>query len=337
MGFRLTIMEIVIRAGLHFSGAIIERGEGEEVAQMRMAWDFLKDWNLRGVPHAKDQNRIVLVVEEQTNARVTATRSEILAFGVGYEAATRIYQIPANQWETSEGLSTHDLQAFNAQGSLIRVELRGRLNRQHLGSAVSQVHDKFAQGDFNNAAGIIFFPRTTNAARTADMLILDPLGTREPEPQTARFRILLRHYAPFFYYQGGIVRHFGERMRALSLGPEQDLQLYLKHGDEELSGSSFKAGRVGFDWAGVRYVGTVWEDMHWPEWLVGIGVPGGGAFFWGIRKDIIEALRSGDLQHVADIDDEQEVFKTDRGIVAVLSDGMVLIWAPSADELILDV
>ncbi|MGO9339502.1 MAG: hypothetical protein ACLPY1_18540 [Terracidiphilus sp.] len=332
----LTIMEIVVRAGMHFTGGIIDRGEGSEIAQIRAAWDFLKDWNLRAEPHATSRLRNVLVVEDQQNARITATRSEILAFGIGVEVASRIYQIPYSQWEGSPGLSLHDIQAYDWQNSLVLVELRGRINRQHLRSAINEIYDKFEEGDFSKAAGIIVFPRTKNTSRTADIMIVDPLGKREPEGQSARFRILLRHYAPFFYYQGGVVRQFGERMRDLSYSDETTFRHYLTNGDPLLSLPTTKAGRVSFTWNETRYVGTIWEGVHWPKWLVGMEEPSeGGAFFWGLRRDVIKDIRSGNLERLADLNERPETFRLERRIVVVLPDGIALIWAPSKEELAL--
>jgi hypothetical protein len=162
------------------------------------------DWNLHAEVHALTPTRAVLVVDEQPNSRLSVTRSEILAFGIGLEVASRIYDIEYALWEGSPGLSLHDIQTFNATGGLIRVELRGRINRQNMTSAVAEVHEKFATGDFSSAAGVIVFPRTTNGSRSAEIMILDPDGDRPNDRASARLRILLRHYAPFFYYTSAL-------------------------------------------------------------------------------------------------------------------------------------
>lgn len=152
-GLSMTVLEILVRAGMHFAG-----GEGFEVAQIRKAWDFLMDWNLHAEVHALTPTRTVVVVDEQPNSRLSATRSEILAFGIGLEVASRIYDIEYAMREGSTGLSLHNIQTFNATGGLIRVELRGRINRQNMTSAVAEAHQKFATGSFSSEAGVHCFP-----------------------------------------------------------------------------------------------------------------------------------------------------------------------------------
>jgi hypothetical protein len=333
-GLSMTVVEIVIRAGMHFAGAVMDRGEGFEVAQIRKAWDFLMDWNLRAEVHATAPTRTVLVVDEQTNARLSATRSEILAFGIGLEVASRIYDIEYSLWEGSPGLSLHDIQTVNDVGGLIRVELRGRINRKSMTTAVTEVHDKFATGNFSSAAGVIVFPRTTNGSRSAEIMILDPDGDRPNDRASARLRILLRHYAPFFYYQGGIVRRFGERMREISLSPDGEFDTYLARGDAILIQSTTRAGRVGFTESGVLYLGTIWEGVYWPEWLTGVQAPStGGFFFWGLRKGIVEAIRDGRLAELIDLHLETKVISETERLIVTLEDGTCLIWAANISDI----
>jgi hypothetical protein len=40
-GLSMTVVEILVRAGMHFAGWVMDRGEGFEVAQIRKAWGFL--------------------------------------------------------------------------------------------------------------------------------------------------------------------------------------------------------------------------------------------------------------------------------------------------------
>jgi hypothetical protein len=333
-GLTMTIVEIVVRAGMHFAGAVMDRGEGFEVAQIRKAWDFLMDWNLRAEAHAFTADRIVLVVDEQENARLSATRSEILAFGIGLEVASRIYDIEYALWEGSPGLSLHDIQTYTAAGGLIEVELRGRINRKGMTSAVEEIYEKFATGNFSNAAGVVVFPRTTNGSRSAEIMIVDPDGDRPTDPASSRLRILLRHYAPFFYYQGGVVRRFGVRMREISLSDEPAFANYLANGDGVLIQNKTRAGRVGFTESGVRYVGTVWDGVYWPDWLTGIKSPAeGGVFFWGLRKGIVDAIRSGKLAELVGLREQHKVISSERHLVVILEDGICLIWAASEADL----
>lgn len=333
-GLSMTVVEIVVRAGMHFAGAVMDRGEGFEVAQIRKAWDFLMDWNLRAEVHATTPTRTVLVVDEQTNARLSATRSEILAFGIGLEVASRIYDIEYSLWEGSPGLSLHDIQTYNDAGGLIQVELRGRINRKSMTTAVAEVYDKFATGNFSSAAGVIVFPRTTNGSRSAEIMILDPDGDRPNERASARLRILLRHYAPFFYYQGGVVRRFGERMREISLSPDGEFEAYLVNGDATLIRSTTRAGRVGFTESGVLYVGTIWEGVYWPEWLTGVRTPSaGGFFFWGLRKGIVEAIRRGRLTELIDLHLDTKVVSETERLIVTLEDGTCLIWAANISNI----
>jgi hypothetical protein len=89
------------------------------------------------------------------------TTYRVLAVGVCLQVAIQMYEIPYRLWEPSPGLDYHDFQSITATGQLVKVEIRGRINRKNIGKAVDQVYQKFESGDFTSAAGVIVFPRRT--------------------------------------------------------------------------------------------------------------------------------------------------------------------------------
>ena len=332
-GISISIAELVARANLHFAGSVGNCPDGEEQLRMRLAWETLRGWQMTAVPHATEQSRIVLVVADQPNSRLAATRSEVLAFAVALEVGIRLYEIPYAFWDATPGLQPYDLAAFDAAGDEVRVEARGRIDRTNLRTAIDQVHQKFALANFSRAAGVIFFPRTNNRGREADVMILDPAGKSDKSPNS-RYRKLLLHYVPFFEAQGGAVRSFGKRLKELSLASEVDFQAYLQSGDALLSGRLVRKGHSGFDWNGVHYVGTFFKDIAWPEWLTGVKKPGiEGVFFWGLARQVIDALQTGRVRELNFTDHPAEITRRNSVMSIILADMTALIWAPTLQEL----
>src|SRR5207253_2223179 len=113
---------------------------------------------------------------------------------------------------------------------------------------------------FSRAAGVLFFPRTTNGSRTSDIMIIDPEGDAAAHPPNQRYRALLRHYAPFFIAQGGVIRPFGERLRAVADSDEDAFASYLRGGISVVAKKRIHRGRSGFTFGGIHYIGTFWND-----------------------------------------------------------------------------
>lgn len=284
---------------------------------------------MRAEPHRTTPGRKVLTIAKQPNSRLLAVRTEIISVGIGLEIGIRMFGIPYPFWDATAGLQPFDLYTYDAQGNVIAVETRGRTDRNGWVNAVEQIHTKFKAPNFSRAAGIIFFPRTTNRGRTSDILIIDPAGEASSKSPNQRYRSLLRHYAPFFIAQGNLIRPFGERLREIAEYPEQAFEDYLGRGTPT-SGSPIRQGHSGFTIRGERYVGTFWDDVVWPYWLTGIRAPSnGGVFFWGLALEVVERLRTGQIKSLEFPPEETTVKKTDSQMIIIFSDRTVLAWAPS--------
>ena len=327
-GLTLSIAQLVASANLHFAGSVQDEGQGLEDARMRAAWNLLRGWNMTSMPHHKQPSRRVLVVANQPNSRMTAMRSEVLAMSIALEIGIRVYNVAYPFWAATEGLQPFDLSATDEAGNEFRVEARGRINRTNAGTAIQQVYAKFAVPNFSQAAGVIFFPRTNNRG-TEDIIVLDPEGEPERHMANSRYRNMLMHYVPIFTAQGGFVRAFGERLKALSTSPDREFARYLEGGDETLSSPTRRQGRSGFRWRGTLYVGTFFEDVAWPSWLTRIEHPlDRGVFFWGIAEEVIRVFQGGQLSSLRFASFEQPIVsRTEQVMSIVMPDRTLLIWA----------
>jgi len=330
----LSIAQLVASANLHFAGSVQDEGQGLEDARMRAAWNLLRGWNMTSMPHHTQPSRRVLVVADQPNSRMTAIRSEVLAMSVALEMGIRLYNVAYPYWAATEGLQAFDLSATDEAGNEFRVEARGRINRTNTETAVQQVHEKFADPNFSHAAGVIFFPRTNNRGRE-DIVVLDPDGEPEHHMANSRYRNLLIHYVPIFIAQGGLVRAFGEHLRALSASPDEEFSSYLEGGDAALSSPTTRWGRSGFNWNGTRYIGAFFDDIAWPVWLTKIERPlDGGVFFWGIAEEVIRIFQGGQLASLKFAASEQPIVsRTERVMSIVMPDRTLLVWAETMREL----
>jgi hypothetical protein len=292
------------------------------------------DWQLTAVAHRSNPQRSVLVVAESANSRVIGWRTELLAFGIALEIGIFVYDIPYPFWEATSGLQSFDITAVDSVGNQIGVEARGRINRTNITSAKEQVHKKFKTPNFSQAAGVIFFPRTSNRSTAADIVVLDPDADVPHLPVSARYRKLLRHFIPFFRYQGGEERKFGDRLDEISKSSEEEFEAYLERGDSVLSSRPTKRGRAGYTFEGDRYIGTFWRDIVWPNWLTGLQSPqSGGVFFWGLAEEVIDALQTGKVNSLDFRTRHTQVKRMANNMSVLLPDKTLLIWAPSVEQL----
>jgi hypothetical protein len=335
-GLDTTVYELIAYSSIFFAGAALDHGHGTAQAELRAACELMDGWGLKAVRHATEQ-RPVLVVTGSGNSRADAQRSEVLATGVALRTARSIYpEIPYAAWRPSPGLAPHDLQAFTADQQPIRIEARGRMDRAGVTKAVAQVYDKFsaATADFARAAGVIFCPRTGNAPRKADVLIVDPDGDAMANRQHEQLRSIVAHYAPFFQAQGGVVERFGARLRELADAPDTDFAAYLAAGDPILNDPVNWVGRVSFRRGGATFKGTAWEGVAWPAGLTGIEPPaGGGYFYWGLWTEVIDALRRGQVAALGRLQVKRCVVKRPDRLFILLEDGAALAWVPSERDL----
>ena len=333
-GLSLRISGIVARSAIHFIGSVLDAGEGYEVARVRLAWHILMDWQMNAVPHRWNPKRTVLTIATQPNSRLLALRTEIISMGIALEIGIRMFGIPYPFWDATAGLQPYDLHAYDPLGNLIAVEARGRTDRNGCKTAVQQIYRKFKTPNFSQAAGIVFFPRTTNKGRASDIMVIDPEGEAPRRHPNQRYRSLLRHYAPFFISQGNLIRRFGDTLRAIAEHSEREFENYLANGIPS-GDSPFRRGHSGFTFRGERYVGTFWDDVVWPEWLTGIRSPArGGVFFWGLARNVIDSLRTGQIRQLEFPPEETVVKKSDSQVTIAFSDRTIVAWAPSSNMLI---
>lgn len=333
-GLILSIAGIVARSAIHFMGAVLDAGEGHEIARVRLAWHLLMDWQMAAVPHHNNPNRLVLTVTHQPNSRLLALRTEIISVGIGLEVGIRMYDIPYPFWDATPGLQSYDLHTHNDAGEIIAVEVRGRTNRNGWSTAMQQIYHKFQNPNFSRGAGVIFFPRTTNRSRTSDIMIIDPEGDVSAYPPNQKYRALLRHYAPFFIAQGPLVRPFGERLRAVADSDEHAFEGYLRGGISVGTEKRLRRGHSGFTFGGIQYIGTFWDGVVWPYWLTGIRAPSDqGVFFWGLAVQVVDALVTGQLEGLRFPEEQTLIEKNETRMIILLSDLTVLVWAPSRELL----
>lgn len=333
-GLTASIAELVALSAIHFTAAVLDAGEGHEIARVRLAWHLLMDWQLTATPNHYNPNRTVMTVANQPNSRLLALRTETLAVGIGLLIGIRMYDIQYPYWAATPGLQPYDLYTYDGLGGLIALETRGRINRSNVASAIHQIYGKFVQPSFSHAAGVIFFPRTGNRSQTADIMIIDPEGEVAYRGPNQRYRSLLRHYSVFFIAQGGLVRPFGEQLRKISTSPEDVFDDYLRGGLSAIVDRPHHRSRSGFTFKGIRYIGAFWDAVVWPYWLTGIRSPSDrGVFFWGLAKEIVDALETGQVQRLEFPKQETIVERSDKRMAVFLSDFTVFIWAPSQEEL----
>lgn len=333
-GITISIAQLVANANLFYMGSVADEGSGVVEARMRAAWEALPHWGMEAVPHHTDAERTVLRVAQQPNSRDTAFRSEVLSIGVAVEVGIRLYAVAYPYWSATEGLEAFDLQATDEDGLEYRIEARGRIDRTNVAAAKTQVHAKFPIANFSHAAGVIFFPRTTNRGR-GDIIVLDPDGKPGNSLRNRRYRNLMLHYVPIFIAQGGYLRDFGESIRALARATDGRFDDYLSGKETALQASSALRRHASFGWRGTLYIGRFFEDFVWPTWMTGESLPGGGGvFFWGIAKDIVVAIANGTLKDVRFSAEERAAVQRQKNLIAIIMpDRSLLIWGKTLQEL----
>jgi hypothetical protein len=246
-----------------------------------------------------------------------------------------LYDLPYRFWRAM-AFDPHDLEAPAPSGGKVRVEVRARVNRNHWQQAKDDVYTKLpAPGDFAAAAGILFAPRTSPRTHAADILIMDPEGKKTMSDRAHDpLRSLLLHYIPFFEHQGGhpSCATFARRLRQLAEADEAEFEAYLKNGDRVLRQQ--RPYRTGFRFGGHDFKGSTWIGAAWPDSITGVvSEPGQGAFYWALWTKVIDALKEGRLQDLAEMEIRTGMQRLGSKVFVLLDDGIALAWAPSAAEL----
>lgn len=334
-GIEVPFASVIRRCATHLSGAVVDYWKiGDENARIKHVWEQLAHWKPRLELHLPSgKNR--LVVADQKNLEVTSGRTQILSVGVGLIVAEKLYNVPFVQWTKTQSLNPHDFEAPAPNGGRYEVEVRGRLNRNHLQEAIKGVHKKFQTPDFTAAAGIIFAPRTALRRSTADIIVIDPEGRGVLMEEANELRAVVRHYIPFFEQQGGWSPcvQFAARLRGLSEAGDDAFRNYLARGDEALRAIR-KPWHTGFRYNRAEFKGTAWHGTYFPSALAGkVGDTNNGACYWGLWTVVIDALREGRLEKIASMKVREGGANHDGKVFQLLPDGTAFAYAPSEEQL----
>lgn len=332
-GFRVPIARIVAYAGIHYEGEAQDHwGVGEGRARIQSAWQDICNWNPRAELDRTSAPR--LVFDQRPNSRRQANFSEVIAVGAGLVVAAAFYEMPYRFWRPTPGLSPYDFRAPGPAGMELQLEVRGRFEG-NLGDAKAQVRKKFGANAFlARQLGVIFAPRTDVEASHPDLTLLDPENNGMPAATAKQdLRALLLHYVPFFARQN--FDDFADRLRALAALPDADFDAYLNQGDPVLRAARVR--RTAFRFEGEEFVGTAWSGVAWPKGLIELQTDvdlSSGCFYWGIWTRVLDALREGQLQDIADMETSVGTYTEGQLIYVLLDDATALAWAPTQEALL---
>lgn len=337
---------------LYFSAACLYQRSGQPVGteDLKMAASCFQTWTFRReVDPFNQQPR--LIATPPANDTLQTLGTTLLGVAVGLEVACKLYSLDRVSWDITRCNKTFDYIAIDpSTGGTIEVEVRARMNRNNWAEAVAQSEEKLRKKNprtFANASAVLFAPRSAmpkGPTRTKDILIMDPSGdeTTQARGSISQWRNILRHYAPIFERMSGrnetnFIRRFAARLRELSESNDEILQHYLAAGDAQLQYDQRgleKPWRSFFRFNGQRFCGTAFEGDRWPVEIAGEAPQStGGMFYFGLWQQIIEALRDGRLNEIAEMKVTSGQISFKGKVFVLLSDGVALAWAPNQDAL----
>ncbi len=332
-GVEIPLYELLASAGAHFRDGAVDFGDvGGVYAEMQRAWDNLAHSSPRAIYNADLAKKRLVVTKATNNPRANALAAEILAVGVGLHIATKFYDTPLQFWSPT-GLKPTDFEAYDGDGRLIKVEVRGRFEGNNWKYAVQDIHRKLKDiKNFDRAIGVVFALRESNTVKNVDIEIADPAGEHMQTLKQTQLRAILRHYAPFFERQG--YTEFGTRLRELSCADEDRFTWYLRNGDPLLQDKNIRTHRTFFRFNNQRFEGTAWDNTAWPASLTGLNIlQEKGYFYWGLWDEVIKALKKGNLRDIAEMQVKPDVIRLKDRVLIILEDATALGWAPSETEL----
>lgn len=171
---------------------------------------------------------------------------------------------------------------------------------------------------------------------------MGPSGDNTVQRQSQNLRNIVGHYIPFFERQQGLnennfTRRFAQRLRELADSDEDTFQRYLCEGDAALyydKRGQEKPWRAVICYDGYRFCGMVYAGFAWPVEIAGKKPqPGVGAYHFGLWEPIIEALRDGHIDELAELQVTPGTTEHDGKLFVLQSDGIALTWASSEAEL----
>lgn len=330
-GFTVPVSRIVCYAAADFHGGVRDvYGLGTNRTRIIEAWHELVHWNPTSRLGHDGVSRLVL--DQLPNPGRQRRISELLGVGVGLYAAKLLFERPFRFWQ-NQGQGRFDYRAPAPTGHGYFAEVRGRFGRNQWSAATEKVYEKLAspavQGA-THAAGFLYAPRVTANPLAPDLRIIDPNDEGEPVPLAVE-RALLRHYAPLFGQQGGVVATFGDRLAELARIRDDDLRVYLEGGDDVLRQSA--AGRTSFRIGREEFHGSAWEGSTFPRHLTRLEVDVEGVFIEGIWSRVVGALREGRLGDIARMEVKEWSFQEEGRVYVVVDDARAYAWAPDLRSL----
>ena len=315
VGITLSLSGILLAAA-----TLLKSGQQPSSSEdIKFAEDVLQKWQFSILPNlSTGQNRLICVPPQQDFFQRTGT--ELLGVGVNLLVASHLYSVNLNAWNITTGNARFDYTAiYPPTNSSLEIEVRARLDRNNWRIAVQEANKKLtakankSHRDFTVAAALLFAPRSTSpkrAVRTKDILIMDPSGNNTPHNPSQNLRNIIQHYIRFFERQESLneknfTRLFAQRLRDLASSDEESFQRYLHEGDATLcydKRGGKKPWRQVFRYDGQRFCGTAFDGYAWPMEVGGrkpeVGV---GAYYFGLWEPIIEALRDGHIEDLAEL------------------------------------
>lgn len=314
-GIETTISTIVGFSSLYFVGIRqVANNRADSLFRLKEAWNRLSSWGLKS-----ENNK--LVFNDNNHPGERQKTSELAAIGVGLLCARLIYNVPLRYWvPTNQG--RFDYHAPTSTSHAFKVEVRGRFDRKNWKAACEEVRKKIGTaGDYRNAAGIVFAPRTSSKTRTADIQIMDPVGNDRSFGKYFRERSILQHYAHYCLTRGSI--EFGRTLADIAEASDFDIEKYQETGIDGFKTKSLFSDR--FDLFGQEYHGVTIRIRPWDSVLQHLRKKKPNIqtsyLFDGIDVRILEFLRTGKLHSITNLEARTDIQVTDYAVRMLTEDG----------------
>lgn len=343
-GLTLSFTETFTHATIYFRGRPVVRraGESSKHAFRRKTWDLLEDWEPRVEPAPTGERR--LVVNESPAGESTKTLSELLGEAMSLSVAKRVTGISFSRWSKKSYAkgTRHDFEGIGDRGKAF-AEARGRFNGNNLDKAIEGVRDKFSElakrrraRRIRSMIGVVYCLRTDpddeQVPFSFDVEVVDPDEDAPAPRETEIWRALLAHYSTFFTFQAK--RDVARALDALRLLTDRELERavverrpILEAPRERRPGGDLW-GRTTFQIGADRYIGTIWRDRALPFRPGRIGERvAGKPVFWGIAREVAEALASCALDSLASLEAASITGQTGRYGYSYADDGTVFVFS----------
>lgn len=191
---RISLIEIITRATIHFQGWPLAQGENKYEARLIQAWNAIRHFNPIGMTNKDGRN--LLVITTGKNPESTKPFSEIYGISIAAILCERIYNV--NYTSFTNVFGRHDFEFLHIN-QVMKVEAKGRFRRKGRKNALASIEEKFSTiRNFKQAIGIISYPSDTAKRRTPDIELVDPEGEDIKLEINEIKRRILKHYLSFF-------------------------------------------------------------------------------------------------------------------------------------------